>query len=63
MTVAEVAGLLRVRPATIRSLAHQGHLAYFRIGQKAMRFRPEDVEAYASRRHFPARVERRQRTA
>ena len=50
LTVEQVAALLAVRPALVRTLAHRGELPYRRIGQKLLRFRPEDVDAYVNGR-------------
>ena len=46
LTVEQVAERLAVRPALVRVLAHRGELPYRRIGEKLLRFRPEDLEAY-----------------
>ncbi len=48
LTVEQVAALLAVRPALVRTLAHRGELRYRRVGEKLLRFRPEDVEAYVN---------------
>ena len=48
LTVEQVAALLAVRPALVRSLAHRGELPYRRVGEKLLRFRPQDVEAYVN---------------
>lgn len=46
LTVEQVATLLVVRPALVRTLAHRGDLPYRRIGEKLLRFRQEDVETF-----------------
>ena len=50
MTLADVAAHLRLRPSTVRSLAHRGELPYYRLGEKLMRFRSEDIDEYTSKR-------------
>jgi excisionase family DNA binding protein len=49
LTVREVATLLRVSTATIYALAASRELLHVRVSN-ALRFRPEDLEAYISRR-------------
>lgn len=59
LTVEQVAALLSVRPALVRTLAHRGELAYLRVGLKLMRFAPEAVDRYVAEHAVPARPARR----
>ncbi|MEX1243411.1 MAG: helix-turn-helix domain-containing protein [Thermoanaerobaculia bacterium] len=59
LTVGQVAARLAVRPALVRVLAHRGELPYRRIGEKLLRFRAEDVEAYVNGEARPAARGRR----
>jgi excisionase family DNA binding protein len=49
LTTREVATLLAVSPETILRRARAGELPAFRIASNALRFRPEDVEAFLER--------------
>jgi excisionase family DNA binding protein len=48
MTVADVAGWLSVSNSLVYQLVESGKLPIYRIGNRrgAIRFRPEDIEAY-----------------
>jgi excisionase family DNA binding protein len=50
LTVDEVAGLLRLRPSTVRAYAERGSLPCVRIGGR-LRFRPSDVRLWIEQRH------------
>ena len=50
LTVDEVAGLLRLRPSTVRAYAERGSLPCARIGGR-LRFRPSDVSLWIARRY------------
>lgn len=53
LTVAEVAGLLRVSTMTVYRLLKAGELASVRVG-KSYRVREEDVDAYLASRYTEA---------
>lgn len=50
LTVDEVAGLLRLRPSTVRAYAERGSLPCVRLGGR-LRFCPSDVSAWIAQRH------------
>lgn len=50
LTVADVAGLLRLKPSTVRAYTERGMLPCVRIGGR-LRFHPSDVSAWIARRH------------
>lgn len=58
LTVEEVAGLLSVRPALVRTMAHRGEIPYLRVGRKLMRFRAQDLDGYVSNHLLPGRASR-----
>ena len=53
LTVAEVAGLLRVSTMTVYRLIRAGELASVRVG-KSYRVREDDVDAYVASRYTEA---------
>jgi excisionase family DNA binding protein len=57
LTVSDVAGWLKLKPATVRALTRRGEISFHRVG-RAIRFRPGDVEVYLARQRRPARGER-----
>jgi excisionase family DNA binding protein len=56
LTVKEVSQLLRLRPCSVRALAHRGEVGFFRVGH-AMLFSQTDVEDYLNRCRRPTRGE------
>lgn len=57
LTVAEVAAMLRKKPAAVRALANRGELSFYRVG-RAMLFAPEDLAQFLSEHRRPARGEK-----
>jgi excisionase family DNA binding protein len=53
LTVAEVAGLMRVSTMTVYRLIRAGELASVRVG-RSYRIREDDVDAYLARRYTEA---------
>lgn len=46
LTLADVADFLAVSLSTVRRLVRDGNLPAVRVGQRSIRVRPEDLEAY-----------------
>jgi excisionase family DNA binding protein len=46
ITVEEVGEILQLQPSTIRAWIRKGKLPFYRIGNK-LRFRPEEIDAFA----------------
>jgi excisionase family DNA binding protein len=59
LTAEQVGERLGIRAGLVRALAHDGSLAYVRIGAKLMRFREQDVEAYVAAHLLTAKPQRR----
>lgn len=56
LTRREAADLLQISLVTLDKLRHDGHLAYFqRAPMTRVFFRLDDIEAYITRYHHPAR--------
>ncbi|HEV8232729.1 MAG TPA: helix-turn-helix domain-containing protein [Thermoanaerobaculia bacterium] len=62
LTVSDVAGWLRLKPAAVRALARRSEIGFYRVG-RAIRFQPGDVKAFLERQRRPARGERALRAA
>ena len=56
MTVQDVARLLGQHPKTVLRAVGRGEIAHVRFGQRAIRFRPEDIEAFINSRRTGASV-------
>jgi excisionase family DNA binding protein len=48
LDVREVAALVRVSPRTVWNYVAEGRLPKVTLGDKTIRFRPQDVEAFVS---------------
>jgi excisionase family DNA binding protein len=57
LTVGEVAGALRKKPAAVRALANRGELSFYRVG-RTMLFSPIDLERFLAQHRRPARGEK-----
>lgn len=54
LTVAEVADICRVTPDAVRKWLRAGKLPAVRIGERALRIRRSDLEAFIEPATFPA---------
>lgn len=53
LTVGEVAEILRVDEKTVRSIVNRGELRRTIIGERLVRFHPDDLEEYLDSCRFP----------
>ena len=63
LTAADAARRLGVSAAELDGLVKSGALKAFRIGGELLRFHPDDLEAFRSRRSIPAKSSRRRSEA